>query len=104
MGSFNTKCFASNQTISPGDKALLFPIRSQQGFLYSPIEIKVRAPAQMDGTIIEKVQSPTTDNSLCYPNAMFFVDEWFEYYKCSDLQLSHFILKNNCLQKCKRVI
>jgi hypothetical protein len=37
MGSFNTKCFASGQTIATGDKCLVIPI--EQASTYRPIQL-----------------------------------------------------------------
>lgn len=71
MGSFNTKCFVSNQTISTDDKVLLFPIRSQQCYGYSPLEVeRVQLGCQRNTAeaTIEKILRPT-DQSLCYANA-----------------------------------
>lgn len=37
MGSFNTTCFASQQTIAPGDGCYVFPVLQQSG--YRPVEL-----------------------------------------------------------------
>lgn len=39
MGSFNTTCFASGQTIAPGDRCYVLPVR--QAHDYSPVEMTV---------------------------------------------------------------
>ena len=56
MGSFNTSCFVSRQTIATDDPCLVVPIRQQRD--YNPVDITVDGqPAQAWGAY----------NSTCYP-------------------------------------
>lgn len=60
MGSFNTTCFASMQTIASGDKCFIIPIIAQSG--YSKVNIS------------KNDQSTTTfsvANTTCYANAFW---------------------------------
>lgn len=60
MGSFNTTCFASNQTIASGDACWVIPIRQASGD--KPVEIQYR-----DKKYSEYAHASTT----CYPTAFW---------------------------------
>lgn len=60
MGSFNTKCFASNQTIAPGDKCYVIPIRQQSTF--EAVEVEVNGKTH-------SVYGPAS--STCHPDAFW---------------------------------
>jgi hypothetical protein len=60
MGSFNTTCFASGQTISDGNDCYIFAIRRNSG--YRPIEVN------RDGKTLEAISS---HNSTCYTDAFW---------------------------------
>lgn len=60
MGSFNTTCFASGQTIAPGDKCFILPIRQQSG--YRAVEVEVED---------EKQDCWGISAATCYPNAFW---------------------------------
>lgn len=55
MGSFNTTCFVSNQTIAPGDKAIILPIKQQSS--YRKIDLEA------DGV---EVKQASFCSSTCY--------------------------------------
>lgn len=57
MGSFNTSCFVSRQTIAPGDSCMLLPIVQQSTF--NPVELLYAGKA-------DPQYGPC--NSTCYPN------------------------------------
>lgn len=61
MGSFNTSCFVSQQTIGPGDAAYLFPI--QQASSFNTVEL-----IDKNGNIQEKYSFAS---STCYPTAFW---------------------------------
>lgn len=60
MGSFNTTCFASNQTIAPGDLARVIPVM-QQGTYRTVSLSKGELAAKLHGIA----------NSVCGPNAFW---------------------------------
>lgn len=60
MGSFNTTCFASNQTIASGDACWVIPIRQSAGS--EPVEMQYR-----DKKYSEYAHASTT----CYPTAFW---------------------------------
>lgn len=60
MGSFNTTCFASQQTIAPGDPCLVLPI--VQSASYHPVS--VHTPAGI-------VPRYGVTSSTCYPNSFW---------------------------------
>lgn len=61
MGSFNTACFATRQTITPGDEVVLIPI--SQNTSGKPINI-----FQPDG---KKLQVFGCFDTTCYPTAFW---------------------------------
>jgi hypothetical protein len=63
MGSFNTTCFVSQQTIAPGDEAIIFPIKQQS--TYRPVELILKSNGN------KKVEKYGYCNSNCYPTAFW---------------------------------
>jgi len=60
MGSFNTKCFASGQTIAPGDPCYVLPIRRSHD--YEKVDVMLgEQPFSIYGLA----------NSTCYPHAFW---------------------------------
>ena len=60
MGSFNTSCFASHQTIAPGDKCRVLPIFQRKD--YEPV------PVLFGG---ETTDQYGITSSICYPNGFW---------------------------------
>lgn len=60
MGSFNTTCFASNQTIAPSDECVIVPIVQQAG--YQPVEVSA-------GETSHSLYGITA--STCHPDAFW---------------------------------
>lgn len=60
MGSFNTTCFASNQTIAPDDECVIVPIIQQAG--YRPVEVR-------SGATSHSLYGITA--STCHPDAFW---------------------------------
>lgn len=56
MGSFNTSCFVSRQTIAPGEHCMVIPIIQQA--TYRPMEVQSRG---------EKSELYGISSSVCYP-------------------------------------
>jgi hypothetical protein len=57
LGSFNTTCFASQQTIAPGDECLVWPIIQNAG--YSPVEVVSNGEAQTLFGVANSVNYPS---------------------------------------------
>ena len=60
MGSFNTTCFASNQTIAPGDRCYILPII--QSHTSRPVDIKLGD---------KEFQCYGSANQTCYPDSFW---------------------------------
>lgn len=79
MGSFNTTCFATNQTIAPGDKCRILPISQQS--TYSPVTLAY-------GEKTEAHYGVTS--STCYPDSFWKpAGTWLEaeYDDCGSSKL-----------------
>lgn len=63
MGSFNTTCFVSQQTITPGDEAIIFPIKQQS--TYRPVELILKSGEN------KEVAKYGYCHSNCYPTAFW---------------------------------
>ena len=63
MGSFNTTCFFSQQTISPGTEAYLFPI--QQGQSFNPVKLEFKGHEKF------KASQYSFSSSLCSPTGLW---------------------------------
>lgn len=61
MGSFNISCFATNQTIAPGDKCWLLPVHQQSGYPAASVRMK-------DSGVHPAFAAAS---STCYPNAFW---------------------------------
>lgn len=61
MGSFLTKCIASQQTISGGSSCFIFPIKQQHG--YQPVELVNRQG--------EKLRGEQAGMQICYPDSFW---------------------------------
>ncbi len=64
MGSFNTTCFVSQQTISTGDKAVVMPIKQQT--TYNPVQLHVSG---REG--VKEVAKYGYANTTCYSTAFW---------------------------------
>jgi hypothetical protein len=64
MGSFNTTCFVSQQTISTGDETVIIPIIQQS--TYKPVDLLIET---RDG--IQEVSKYGYCSSTCYPTAFW---------------------------------
>ncbi len=78
MGSFNTTCFISQQTISTDDCAVIFPISQQK--TYRPVELSIT----QNGKTEQKSRYGYA-NSTCYPTAFWsfegpmFTGKYYDY-------------------------
>lgn len=64
MGSFNTTCFVSQQTISEGDKAVVMPIKQQT--TYNPVQLRVSGRQG-----VKEVAKYGYANTTCYSTAFW---------------------------------
>lgn len=64
MGSFNTRCFLSHQTIKPGQEVVIFPLKQQSGYNH----VMVHAPDQ-PAEQASFAMAPT--HSTCYSDAFW---------------------------------
>lgn len=60
MGSYNTACFASQQTIAPGDPCLVIPLVQQNG--YHPVDVHRKGLSSKEYG---------ASNSICHPTAFW---------------------------------
>ncbi len=69
MGSFNTSCFVSRQTIAPGDACMVIPIMQKSG--YNPVALSYKG--------VELVNQYGVTSSTCYPTRFWVpVGSFFE--------------------------
>ncbi len=80
MGSFNTSCFASNQTIASGDACLVLPIRQKS--TYQAVKLTWEGVKQ---------KLPGLTSSTCYATAFWrpvghFMTARYDDYGCVELE------------------
>lgn len=75
MGSFNTQCFASLQTIATGDPCYIIPIKKTMG--YEPVKLSkeynvwVKSEKSTEEKIVKEFASFSFCNTTCYTTAFW---------------------------------